>query len=174
MGLWPALLVVFVFWKRWTYRFTYQVSFHLNCKFLGTTFAVWFHHVKIKHQPWVHTVVNWKVNVGFFLLPVSRSSNTSSEGAVVKKTAQVNFGMCIYKEKNTICVPGSSCLCGCGFAPLAIPLLLSRVGQLWHYKVQKWVVLWFVPYPGWKKKNLVVSQVVYMQGLALQLTQSLT
>lgn len=34
--------------NRQMYRFTNQISFHLNYKLLGTTFAVWFHHVKTK------------------------------------------------------------------------------------------------------------------------------
>lgn len=120
MELCPGLLVVFLFWKtKKRYRFTNQASFHLNCTFLGTTFAVWFHHRENKAPALDSDCSKLKCNCMIFCPPawknisyISRSSNTPSEGAVVKKTAQVNFGMCNYKEKSTICVSGTSCLCG--------------------------------------------------------------
>lgn len=119
------------------YRFTNQASFHLNCTFLGTTFAVWFHHRENKAPALDSDCSELKCNSMIFCPPasknisyISRSSNTPSEGAVVKKTAQVNFGMCNYKEKNTICVSGTSCLCGYGFALCEKHLLLFHCCSL--------------------------------------------
>lgn len=74
---------------------------------------------------------------------ISKNSNTPSEGAVVKKTAQVNFGMCIYEEKNTLCVSGTLCPCGYGFAQCEEQLLLFHCCSLdlasLQPEVQKWV-----------------------------------
>lgn len=61
---------------------------------------------------------------------ISKNSNAPSEGAVVKKTAQVNFGMCIYEEKNTLCVSGTLCPCGYGFAQCEEQLLLFHCCSL--------------------------------------------
>lgn len=51
--------------------------------------------------------------------------------------------MCIYREKNTLCVSGISCLSGYGFARCEKQLLLfhccSKFGQSWNCDVQKWV-----------------------------------
>lgn len=90
-------------------RFTsVKESFHLDCKFLcrGATSAVWLNHFKNK-TPALDSVPKC---AGMIFCPpalknipyVSRNSNTPSEGAVVKKTAQVNSGMCISKEKTFV------------------------------------------------------------------------
>lgn len=119
------------------YRFTNLASFHLNCKCLETTFAVWFHHIKNKAPALDPDCSELKCKCTTFCPPawkiifyVSRSSNTPSEGAVVKKTAQVDFGMCIYKKKNIICVSGTSCLRGYGFALCEEHLLLFHCCSL--------------------------------------------
>lgn len=125
------------------YRFiSVKENFHLTCKFLGKTSAVWSNHFKNK-APALDSELKC---AGMTSCPpasknipyISRNSNTPSEGAVAKKTAQVNSGTCIFKEKNTLCVAGTWCLSGYGFA-LAVSLLLSRFAQSWNCKVQKWV-----------------------------------
>lgn len=121
---------------RQMYRFTFvKESFCLNCKFLGTTSAVWFYHFKNK-APVLYSEL--KCAGTTFCPPasknipyVSRNSNTPSEGAILKKTAQVNvLGMCIYKEKNTLCVFGTLCLSGYGFARCEKQLLLFHCCSL--------------------------------------------
>ena len=76
--------------NRRMYKFTNQASFHLNCKFLGANFAVWFHHIKNKAPTLDSDCSELKCKCMTFCPPawkniyVSRSSNTPSEGAVVK------------------------------------------------------------------------------------------